>query len=127
MEAFSTSEVNKDTLDLDGLKCEQKGVYAVRFCKVKVKHLRSCTHYRGLEQNQALAQATKFRRLIQTIAAIFAFCETSSSLKHVNNYMRCSRSEGRLNKLVFISMNKDLLKKKMMVWMDSLFNGISTF
>ena len=63
-----------------------------------------------LELNQTVAEETKC--LILIITATSASCEgSSSSLKHVNNYMWCSQSEEQLSNLVFIFMNKKLLKK----------------
>ena len=65
-----------------------------------------------LKLNQALAEVTRLLCLILTRPVTFAFCErSSSSLKHVNDYMSCSQSEVRLNNLVYIFLNKDLLKK----------------
>ena len=52
-----------------------------------------------------MAEVTKLLYLILIIPA------KSSSLKCVNYYMRCSQSEEGLSNLVFIFMNKNLLKK----------------
>ena len=51
------------------------------------------------------------------------FCErSSSSLKCVNNYMRCFPREGQLSYWLFISMNKDFLKMKVKRGTDALYN-----
>ena len=58
-----------------------------------------------LELNRAQTKVTKLLRLILTISVAYASCERlSSALKHMN-------SEERLSNLVFIFLNKDLLKK----------------
>lgn len=112
MEAFSSLDACKNILDLDGLRCELKSVYAADFSKQASSIQEVANIIRELELNQALAEVTKLVRLILTVPATSASCERSfSSLKRVNNYMRCSQSEKRSSNLVFISMNKDLLKK----------------
>ena len=89
MKAFST--FNKNLLDLDRLKCKLRSVYAADFEK-QVSSIQEVTEIIWeLEWNQVLAEVTKLLCLILTIPAISAsFKRLSSSLKHINNYMRSS-------------------------------------
>ena len=118
MEAFSTSGVYK--------KWQLKSVHATDFAKQVSSIQEVADTIRELEWNQALAEVTKLLRLILTIPATSASCERLfSSLKRVNNYMRCSQSEERLSNLVFISMNKDLLEKmKVEHGADTFYNKV---
>ena len=74
MEAFSILHVYKNIVDLDGLKCELKSVYAAKSA--------SSIHedaeiIRELELNQTLAEETKLLHLILTKPGISASCERS--------------------------------------------------
>ena len=65
-----------------------------------------------LELNQALAEVTKLLHLILTIPAnSFSGERLFSLLKHLHDYMRCFPGEEQYTHLVYISKNKDLLKK----------------
>ena len=112
MDAFLTLDLYKNTLDLNGLNCELKSVYAADFVKQVSSIQEVAEIIQEFEINQALTEVTKFLCLILIIPATSASCEKSpSSQKCVNNYMRCSQSEERLSNLVFITMNKDSLKE----------------
>ena len=92
---FSYGYIYKKILNLDGLKCELKSVYAADFTKQSIKHPRSCRDkIQVLEQNEALVETTKLPHLILCLRATFTFYEKlSSSLKCVNYYMIYSQSE----------------------------------
>ena len=122
-EAFPTLDVYKRILDLNGLKYKLKLVHAAGFAK-QASRIQEISKIKWeLELNQALAEVIKLH-LIRTLPATSASCERlSSSLKHVNNYLRCSHSEEQESNLVFISMNKDLLKKVVLIFLTkSLMN-----
>ena len=88
IEAFSTLNAYKNYLDLDGLKCELKSVYAADFAKQASSTQEVTEIIWQLEINQTLAEVTKLLRLIVTIPTTSASCEISSSaLERVNNYM----------------------------------------
>ena len=89
MEVFSALDVYKNLLDLDGLKYELKSSNAADFAK-QASSIQEVTEIIWeLKLNQALAEVTKL--LCLTIPATFVSCERlSSSLKCINNYMRCS-------------------------------------
>ena len=104
------------------MKCKLKSVYAVDFEK-PVPSIQEVTE---IIQELELNQVTKLFCLIQTIPATSDSCERSaSSLKHVNEYMRCSQSEEQLCNLIFISINKDLLKRmKVEHGFDTFYNKV---
>ena len=94
MEMFSTLDVYKNILDLDGLKYEKKSVYAADFAKPALSNQEITEIKQDFEINQALREVTTLLRLILTITATSAsFERSSSSLRRVNNYKRCSYSE----------------------------------
>ena len=97
MEAFSTLDVHKKILNLDGLKCKLDSDYAADFAK-QASSIQEVTEImKELELNKALAEVTKLLCLILIISATSASYERStSSLKHVNNNMRYFKSEERL-------------------------------
>ena len=104
MEAFSTWDVYENILDLDGLKCELKSLYAADIPKQSSSIQEVAEIVRKLELNQTLAEVTKLLYLLLTIPATSAsYDRSSSSLKRVND-MRCSQSEEQSN-------DKELLKK----------------
>ena len=111
MKAFST---------LDGLKCKLKSAHAADFAK-QASSIQEVTEIvQELELNQVLAEVTKLLCLILIIPSTFASFESlSSSVKSVNNYMRCFQSEERWSNFVFISMNKNLLKMKVECTVDN--------
>ena len=125
MKAFSTLDVYIDMSDLDGLKCNLKSICAVDFPKQVPSSQEITEIICKLELNQALAEVIKLQCLILTIPVTYVSCErVSSLLKLINNYLRCSQSEEWLNNLVFISLNKDLLKKKVECSADTFYNKV---
>ena len=107
---------------MDGLKFELKSVTAADFAKQAFSIEEVTEIIWEPEPNHALAEVTKLLHIILTIPGTSASCERSfSPLKHVNNYIRCSQSEEHLSNLAFVSMNKNLLKKKKVV------HGAATF
>ena len=65
VETFSTSDVYKNILDLDGLKCELKSVYTASFAKSNIQEVAKMIE--ELELNQTLAKVTKLLRLIPKV------------------------------------------------------------
>ena len=112
MKTFLTVDIYTNILNLDGLKCKLKSVYAADFA-MQASSIKEVTEIiQELELNQAQAEVTKLLQLILTIPASSASGErSSSSLKCINNYMRCSQTEEQLSDLVLISIYKDLLSK----------------
>uniref|UniRef100_A0A0L8G6U0 HAT C-terminal dimerisation domain-containing protein n=1 Tax=Octopus bimaculoides TaxID=37653 RepID=A0A0L8G6U0_OCTBM len=81
-ETFSSLNVYKNILELDGLKCELKSVYAADFAKQVSSIQEVADIIWELELNQALAEVTKLLHLILTIPATSASSERSfTSLK----------------------------------------------
>ena len=79
---------------MDELKCGQKSIYASDFAKQALGIQEVTEIIQELELNQVLAEVTKSLHLFLTISSISAFCERlSSSIKHVNNYIKCFQSE----------------------------------
>ena len=103
---------NKNILDLNGLKFELKSVYAVDLAKQASNIQEITLIIQEIKQKQCLAEVTRLQCRILTIAATsFSTEGSSSSHKCVNNEMRHCKSEHWLSNLVFISMNKYLLKR----------------
>ena len=66
---------------------------------------------REFKLNQILTKVTELLRLILAIPVTSASYErSSSSLKRVFDYMRCSQIEQRLSNLMYISLNKEFFE-----------------
>ena len=101
MEPVSTLDVHKNILDLDGLECKLKSVYAADFAK------QALSIQEVAEINtETWSKPSPGRRSQITASATSASYERSfSSLNCVNNYLRSSKSGEWVRNLVLISMN----------------------
>ncbi|CAI9719171.1 Hypothetical predicted protein [Octopus vulgaris] len=66
METFSFLNIYKNILELDGMKCELKSVYAADFAKQASSIQEVANIIQELELNQALTEVIKLLRLILT-------------------------------------------------------------
>ena len=117
IEAFSNFQI-----ELDRLKCQLKSVYATTSRPQEITEI-----LWEFELNQALIKVNNLLCLILTIPATSAACERLfSSLKCVNNYVRCFQSEEWLSNLVFICTNKNFLKEmKVEHGADTFYNEVT--
>ena len=118
--------IDKNILDLDGLKFELKSVYVADFAQQASTIKEVAEIVQEVELKQAFAEVTELVHLIQTISATSASCEISFS--SLNDYMRCCQSEEQLSNMFLISMNKDFLKKmKLEHVAETFYNMINEF
>ena len=106
MEAFLTSDVHKNIMDLDVLQCKLKLFHTADFTK-QATSIHVVIDIIEILLYRTVAVVAKLLRQILTIPFAFASWErSSSSLYYINNLKSCLRSEEWLINLVFIFLNK---------------------